>query len=115
MDTSTNLDINTKTPSIQPQTRLRQSVQTDSSSLNKTRELSKEEPNLNELTKELNQEIESLNTNIKFQFNEEVGELYISVVEKDSGVVIRQIPSEEAMKLREHLKNVVGMIFDNNI
>lgn len=71
-------------------------------------------PSLSELTKELNQQIDTLNTNVKFEFNEQIGELYISVVEKDTGNVIRQIPSEEAMKLREHLKNLVGMIFDGN-
>lgn len=67
---------------------------------------------LNDLTKSLNEQMSSLNANVKFEFNDEIGELYISVVEKDTGALIRQIPTEEAMKLKEHLKNIVGMLFD---
>lgn len=38
--------------------------------------------------------------------------MYISVTEKSTGREIRQIPSEEAMRLAEYFRDVIGMIFD---
>lgn len=35
-----------------------------------------------------------------------------SVTEKSTGREIRQIPSEEAMRLAEYFRDVIGMIFD---
>lgn len=67
---------------------------------------------LSKLTDELNQQMNALNTNIKFGFNSETDSMYISVTEKNTGRVIRQIPSEEAMRLTAYLKDAIGMIFD---
>lgn len=41
-----------------------------------------------------------------------IGSMYISVTEKSTGREIRQIPSEEAMRLAEYFRDVIGMIFD---
>ncbi|MCW1360541.1 FlaG family protein [Campylobacter sp. US33a] len=67
---------------------------------------------LSKLTEKLNQQAESLGTNIKFGFNDKIHSMYVSVTEKHTGRLIRQIPSEEALKLAEHLQDVIGMIFD---
>lgn len=41
-----------------------------------------------------------------------ISSMYISVTEKSTGREIRQIPSEEAMRLAEYFRDVIGMIFD---
>uniref|UniRef100_UPI003AF75875 FlaG family protein n=1 Tax=Campylobacter fetus TaxID=196 RepID=UPI003AF75875 len=56
--------------------------------------------------------METLNTNIRFGFNDKISSMYVSVTEADSGKVIRKIPTEEIMKLTEHFKEIVGVIFD---
>jgi flagellar protein FlaG len=38
--------------------------------------------------------------------------MYVSVMEKMSGKVIRKIPTEVAMKLTETMQEFVGTIFD---
>ncbi|MBE0495202.1 MAG: flagellar protein FlaG [Campylobacterales bacterium] len=67
---------------------------------------------LTETVRNLNTHMESLNTNISFGFNDKIESLYVSVMEKSSGKTIRKIPTEEAMKLSEHFREIIGLIFD---
>ena len=67
---------------------------------------------LNETVKNLNDQMESLNTNISFGFNDKIESMYVSVMERSSGKLIRKIPTEEAMKLSEHFREIIGVIFD---
>ncbi|AJC86237.1 flagellar protein FlaG [Campylobacter sp. RM16704] len=78
--------------------------------------LNEQEENLNEklknATEKLNMQMETLGTNVRFAFNDKINEMYVNVTEKDTGKLIRKIPSEEVMKLIEHFKGVIGTIFD---
>lgn len=67
---------------------------------------------LDDAIKSLNLKAEALQTNIQFGFNDKIESMFVDVTEKDSGKLIRKIPSEEAIKLAEKMKEVVGMIFD---
>ncbi|EAH7333500.1 flagellar biosynthesis protein FlaG [Campylobacter jejuni] len=63
---------------------------------------------LADITKKLNEQMDSLDTS----YSDKIGSMYISVTEKSTGREIRQIPSEEAMRLAEYFRDVIGMIFD---
>ncbi len=67
---------------------------------------------LNETVKKLNSDMESLNTDIKFGFNDKIDTMFVDVLEKSTGKLIRKIPSEEAMALSEKMREIVGTIFD---
>ena len=67
---------------------------------------------LADIAKKLNEQMDSLGTNIRFAYNDEFGSMYIKVTEKDTGNIIRQIPTEEAMRLTQYFKDAIGMIFD---
>ncbi len=67
---------------------------------------------LSNTLKKLNNQMDSLNINIKFGFNDKIDTLYVDVTEKSTGKLIRTIPSEETMKLAEKMKEIIGMIFD---
>ena len=60
----------------------------------------------------LNQQMDILNTNVKFGFNDKIDAMYVNVMEKHTGKTIRKIPTEEAMSLAEKMKEIVGIIFD---
>lgn len=70
---------------------------------------------LSEIVEELNKHMDSLNANVKFGYSDKINSLYVSVTEKNTGREIRQIPSEEAMRLAEHFRNVIGTIFNKEI
>lgn len=67
---------------------------------------------LTEAVDDLNSQMDMLNTNIKFGFNDKIDIMYVDVHEKSSGKLIRKFPSEEAMRLAEHMKEFVGILFD---
>ncbi len=67
---------------------------------------------LDNTIKKLNEQMNSLNFNIKFGFNDKIDSMYVDVTEKSTGRLIRQIPSKETMKIAEKMKEIIGMIFD---
>ncbi len=67
---------------------------------------------LQEITDKLNKEMNPLKTSIRFGFDDQVEELYISVIDTSNNQEIRKIPSEEAMRLAAKMRELVGMIFD---
>jgi len=68
---------------------------------------------LQDLTKQLNKEMSPLNPDIKFQYDDKVNELVVNVVDKNTDKVIRKIPSEEALKIMEKMRELVGALFDD--
>jgi flagellar protein FlaG len=67
---------------------------------------------LNDTVKKLNRNMEELDTNIKFGFNDKISMMYVNVMERSTGKTIRKIPSEEAMLLSEKMQEIIGTIFD---
>ncbi len=86
----------------------------ESAKTQKDQMLDKEEikKSLDNTVKNLNKQMEELDTNVKFGFNDKIDTLFVDVMERSTGKIIRKIPSEEAMKLSERMKEIVGMIFD---
>ncbi len=74
-----------------------------------TEKLKKE---LQEVVNKLNKEMNSLKTSIRFGFNDQVKELYVTVIDTSNNEEIRKIPSDEAMRLAAKMRELVGMIFD---
>ena len=80
-----------------------------------TVDISESGQNLNELEKT----IESLqeyagwgNFNIDFAKDDQSGSLVISIIDRDSGEVVRQIPPDEILTLRSHLRELLREVFD---
>ena len=67
---------------------------------------------LNEATEKLNKQMEALDTNIRFAYNDKINFLYVNVMEIKTGEVIRKIPSEQVMKLSEYFREAIGVLFD---
>lgn len=69
---------------------------------------------------ELEEAVESLreyagwgNFNIGFDTDDETESLVITITDRDSGELLRQIPPEQILKLRDHLQDVLGLVFDH--
>jgi len=67
---------------------------------------------LTNTVEQLNQQMDALDTNVKFGFNDKIDAMFVNVMERSTGKMIRKIPTEEAMTLAEKMKEIVGMIFD---
>ncbi len=53
-----------------------------------------------------------LNVRLVFSIHKETGEVVVKVVDPKTNKVIRQIPPEELLKLREKLDELLGILFD---
>lgn len=60
----------------------------------------------------LNKEVELLETNVRFGYNDKLDGLTVSVYEKDSNKVIRKFPTDEAIELMVKMREINGVIFD---
>ncbi len=67
---------------------------------------------LKELVDEMNQNLDPLDTSLKFGFHDKSDTYYVSVIDANTEEVIRKFPTEEAMQLSAKMKELVGMIFD---
>jgi flagellar protein FlaG len=80
--------------------------------------LQKEKPSAEEILKnldEINNQLKSMNRSIRFSIDESVKDIVVKIVDKDSGEVIRQIPPDEVLRLREHFKEMVGLILEKTV
>lgn len=62
---------------------------------------------------ELNETMKSLNVQRKFEVEEELDEVVVKIINKADSEVVRQIPTEEAVRLSKNIKDMVGMLFDD--
>jgi flagellar protein FlaG len=92
---------------------LRQRKLLDQSVQNKIFDSERFEERLQKSVQTLNQRMEELNRSVRFSVDRVFDKDVISVVNPDSGDVIRQIPPEAAMKVSEGVKSLRGMLFDD--
>lgn len=64
-----------------------------------------------ELVKPIQQINEVMNNyGIHFEMNDDAGRVVVKVISRDSGEVIRQIPSEEVIRIAQHLHEMSGLL-----
>lgn len=68
-----------------------------------------------ELAEEVQQYLEEVNVQLNFKIHEDTGELIVQVIDHDTNEVIRQIPSEQLIELREKLSELRGVLFSDKI
>ena len=65
------------------------------------------------ITKELNDEIDHLQTSLGFLLNEKLSDQMVSVIkDKKTGELIRLIPSEEQLKIKKIMTVSTGLLLD---
>lgn len=56
--------------------------------------------------------VQSVRRDINFNLDDESGRVVVNVTETASGDVIRQLPSEEALRLSENLSEIRSLLFE---
>ncbi|CAD7287016.1 flagellar protein FlaG [Campylobacter suis] len=76
--------------------------------------LSQEEAKLKleDMTEKLNFQMEQLDTNIRFSFNMSDKVMVVQVREANTGDIIRELPTKEALRISKYFKESIGMLFD---
>ena len=74
-----------------------------------SREISREE--IEETVSEIGNFVQNIQRNLQFTVDDNSGETIIRVTDRETDDVIRQIPSEEVLKLQQYIKDAAGILF----
>lgn len=55
--------------------------------------------------------VQSVKRNLEFSIDESSGTVVVKVIASDTGEVVRQLPSEEALKLADSLSSAGSVLF----
>ena len=69
---------------------------------------------LEDVVSNLNELVRNLQRELRFTVDEESGETVVKVIDRETDVVVRQIPSEELLRLRKRLEEATGVIFHDS-
>lgn len=56
--------------------------------------------------------VQSVQRNLAFSIDDSSGQVVVKVTDRNSGEVIRQLPSEEALRLSEQLETLRSLMFE---
>jgi len=71
-----------------------------------------EAPGIRAWVEAANRTAHSLSANVQFSYDAESGESLVRVVDRETGQVIRQIPSEDMIELKRALDRIAGLMID---
>ncbi len=67
------------------------------------------------LLKQLNKTLEAFDTHVSLSLDEKSHQTVIKVIDINTGKVIRQIPSEQLMRVSERITELLGVIYDKTM
>lgn len=67
---------------------------------------------LQDALNEVQERMDHMGTNLQFAMDKVAEDIVVKVTDKKSGELIRQIPSEDVVKLRKKLEELSGLLFD---
>ena len=67
---------------------------------------------LNSVVSDINAYAQTVQRGLSFNVDGDSGEVVVKVIDTDSGKLIRQIPSEELLKLAEQLEDIRSLMFE---
>lgn len=70
---------------------------------------------LNGTISDLNSLAQQMHRELRFSLDDESGEMVIKVIDKETDQVLRQIPSQEVLELRQRLTDAVGVFFRDSV
>lgn len=70
---------------------------------------------LDKAVEELNKALELTRTERRFIIDEELNRPIVKVINSDTKEVLRQIPTEEAVRISKHIGEMIGLLMDDRI
>ncbi|MBI4949518.1 MAG: flagellar protein FlaG [Deltaproteobacteria bacterium] len=65
-----------------------------------------------EIASDVQIHLKRLNTELRFEVDNESDEMIIKIIDPETKQVIRQIPSEELLAIRERMKDLIGVLYN---
>lgn len=75
----------------------------------------KKSQELEAAVKQMEKFFQSVHRNLEFSIDDKSGKVVVKVIATETGEVVRQLPSAEALKLADSLKNANSLLFDAKV
>jgi flagellar protein FlaG len=59
-----------------------------------------------------NDVFEQANISVRYSFDDNTDDLVITLVNRETDEVLRQLPPDQILKMRQHLQELMGLMFD---
>lgn len=53
------------------------------------------------------------NFNIDFDLDDATNSMVVKIIDRDTGETLRQIPPDQVLKIKQHMRETLGLIFDH--
>jgi flagellar protein FlaG len=70
---------------------------------------------LKQAVQQIEKFVQSIKRNLEFSIDEQSGKVIVKVIASDTGEIVRQIPSAEALRLADSLNNASHVLFDAKV
>ncbi|MUT72939.1 flagellar protein FlaG [Stutzerimonas frequens] len=67
---------------------------------------------VNEAVERIRTQVQTLQRDLNFSVDDSTGQVVVQVLDGDSGKVVRQIPSEDILRLAERLDEMRSLLFE---
>ena len=84
------------------------------SAVKEAKETRPDQDSLDEVVSDMNNLVRELHRELQFSIDDESGETVIKVIDRETDEVVRQIPSEEVVRMRRRLQEAAGVIFQDS-
>jgi len=93
------------------ETQINQEKKTENGSGQKTEKIETQKQ-MDQLLKELNNALDPFHTSLRFGFDNQSDDFYVSVIETKTNHTLRRFPAEEAQQLLPKIQEFNGILFD---
>lgn len=80
--------------------------------INSSKYLTSVREKLEEISELLNFEMKTRSTNLDFQVDEPTNRVVVKVINRDTGDIIREVPSEAILRVSKNIEALKGILFD---
>ena len=67
------------------------------------------------MTESINRFMETTNTNLRFQYHEDLKEYYVTIVDSKTNELVKEIPSKKLMDIYAAMRDFLGLMVDHKI
>jgi len=69
---------------------------------------------LNDAVDKMNREAEARNLALRFEMHEDSGRWMVKIIDKDEDEIIREVPPEKLLDIAAHIREMTGLLVDQN-
>ncbi|MDX2351358.1 flagellar protein FlaG [Stutzerimonas xanthomarina] len=70
---------------------------------------------MTDLVERFRSQVQSIQRDLNFSVDDSTGDVVVQIIDGDSGKVVRQIPSEEILRLTERLDEMRSLMFEAKV